>query len=160
MALIAVTMDDTDRYVSNRDPAKKMVQKETGLKNDKGEELFDLIEEIDWDAATVFDLRPLDQRTFNRIMDNAMIVSQTSGVQMKTNNSNYEVVRYGLVGWENFINKRGQAAKFLTEKVPVGSASYVVPTDQTLSELGFDLIKELALRIKAISQVSAEQAKN
>jgi len=160
MAVIAVTMDHKTDYVSNRDPAKKMVQKETGLKNDQGEELFDLVEEIDWDLATVFELGPLDQRTYTRILDGAMNVTQGSGIQMKTNQSNYEVVQYGLKGWRNFVDGNGKQLPFLSEKKPVGSATYTVATDQTLSALGSDMIKELAAQIKLLSQVSVEQVKN
>lgn len=160
MAMIAVSMDDILDYVSNRDPSKKMIQVPLNIKNEQGEDLFDLVEEIDWDSATVFELGPLDQRTHHRLVDNAMKVSQGQGIQMNVNQTNYEVVRFGLRGWRNFLDKDGKPVKFLTDKVPVGSATYNAVNDQTMSALGHDLIKELAARIKQLSQVSVEQAKN
>lgn len=160
MAIIAVSMDDITEYVSQKDPALKMVQKATGLTNDDGEELFDLVEEIDWETATVFELGPLDQRTYTRLVDGAMSVGQGTGVQVRTSQMNYEIVRFGLRGWKNFQNGKGKTVPFLTEKLPVGSTTYHVATDQTLTALGHDLIRELAAKIKSLSQVSVEQAKN
>lgn len=155
MALIAVSMDDRDLYVSKSDPARQKIIIEAT------EDVPATVEEkIDMENATVFELSPLDVRTFARIKDSTMQMSQFSGVSVNVNAANLETVRHGLKGWRNFVDAEGKDVPFFTEKVPQGSRTLHLPTDQTLSMLGFELVKELAERIKEITQVSAAAEKN
>lgn len=156
MALIAISVDDHEQYVSIYDPARK----EVPVLDEKGEKTGEVKIDIDMETATIFELAPLDVRMNARINDSTMQVTQMSGVSMQLNAANVEIVKHGLKGWKNFTDKDGKAVPFLTEKLPVGSTTYTVVSDQSLTRLGTQLLKELASRIKDLTQVSPNAAKN
>jgi hypothetical protein len=162
MALIALTVNDAVEYVSDRDPSK--------VKNNvpvdpadpkKGTKIEIEIKE----GATKFFLKPLDVFLMGHIYDNASRLSGKSGsdevgIHTRMNQTNIDAVRHGLTGFDNFVDKVGNAVKFSTKKDVVNGREYDVADDHVLQALGIQLIQELATEIKRISEVSAEEEKN
>lgn len=163
MALVALTLADTIKHVSDLDPSKKTVQVPVDP-NDPAKGVKDE-EEIDWQTATVFHLKPLDVFLQAHIYDNASTLSNRQGddvvgIQTKVNQTNIDAVRHGLAGFENYTDKRGNAVKFATSKAIVNGREYDVVADEVLKTFGIKLIQELAAKIKANSEVTADEEKN
>lgn len=163
MALVALTLADTIKHVSDLDPSKKTVQVPVDP-TDASKGVKD-VEEIDWDSATVFHLKPLDVFLQAHIYDNASSLSNrqgedTVGIQTKVNQTNIDAVRHGLAGFDRYADKRGNAVKFATVKSILNGREYDVVSDDVMKTFGIKLIQELASKIKAISEVSAEEEKN
>lgn len=71
-----------------------------------------------------------------------------------------DVVRFGLKGWKNFLDKNGQERPFRTRKLNRGNRLYEVPTDETLSQIPIKVIRELADVILNWNQLEEAEAKN
>lgn len=163
MALISMTTANAVKYVSDLDPAKKSHTDFLDPKHpEKGGHI---IEDIDWDKATVFHLRPLDVFLMGDIYDNAQRLTgkageQEVGIHTQMNKTNIDAVRFGLTGFDNFKDGKGKNNKFETEEVSRSGREYTVATDAMLNLLGIQLIQELAGKIKEISEVSQAEEKN
>jgi len=163
MALISMTTADAIKYVSDLDPAKKSHTEYLDPK--KPEAGGHTVEDIDWDKATVFHLRPLDVFLMGDIYDNAQRLTgkagdQEVGIHTQINKTNIEAVRFGLTGFDNFKNAKGQNNLFETAELSRSGREYTIATDKVLNLLGTALIQELALKIKGISEVSQAEEKN
>lgn len=162
MALIALTANDSVEYVSDRDPSKV----KTRVPIDPADPTKGTREEVQVkDGATKFYCKPLDVFLMGHIYDNASRLSGKSGsdevgIHTRMNQTNIEAVRHGLAGFENFLDKRGNAIVFKTVKATVNGREYDVAADSVLEALGIQLIQELATEIKRISEVSAVEEGN
>lgn len=143
MALIGITLDTTREYVSDLDPAKGS------------------------DEATVFVLGTLDSRIFGMIRDKATTMSvdptDPNGEVNTTINVNevaFTTAMYGLKGWKNFRDGKGNDIKFATIKRTHGNQSYTVVDPEVLKRLPSVVIMELAEQIKTDNDVSEDAAKN
>jgi hypothetical protein len=162
MALIALTVSDTVEYVSNLDPAKTKVKVPVDpLDLSKGEVSKTVIGE----AATTFNLSPLDVFLMGYIYDNASTLSgkqgdDTVGIHTRMNQTNIDTVRHGLRGFTNFCDAKGNQIKFKTQKAVVNGRSYDVVHDDLMNVFGVRLIAELSDEIKRVSEVMAGEEKN
>lgn len=162
MGLIAMTTADTVDYVSDLDPSKKTsfvpvdpAQPEGATKK---------VTEIQ-PGATIFKLRPLDVFLMGFIYDNASSLTGRQGtdevgIHTKVNQTNIDAVRFGLANISGFSDATGNVVQFKTQRVVVNGRTYDAVADAIMSMIGIRLISELAVQIKRISEVSAEQEKN
>jgi hypothetical protein len=161
MALIALTVSDTVEFISDRDPAK---QKQPKLIDPSDPPKGQIIQDVVGEDATRFYLSPLDVFLMGHIYDSASILSGKSGsdevgIHTRVNHTNIEAVRHGLKGFKNFDGKDGPV-RFRTQKAIVNGREYEVVADAVMNRLGIQLIQELATKIKAISEVTADEEKN
>lgn len=164
MALRAMTTADAVAYVSDLDPAKSY--KEVPVDPDAPEGLKKRIEVIDdTKSPTVFKLRPLDVFLQGYIWDNSSSIKGKSGesdVEMVTrvNQTNIDTVRFGLAGFDNLKDEKGNGLTFKTQKDVVNGRPYEVASDETMRLFGVKLVGELSRKIQSLSEVSAEDEKN
>jgi hypothetical protein len=109
-----------------------------------------LREERDSAEPTVFKLKPLTARQLAQIED-MLVVHLGGGVRLNTGMQTLEVLRLGLVGWENFKDAAGNPVPF----VPI------TPKD----ERSLDLLHprwrvELANAVTEHAKLTEEQRKN
>ncbi len=148
MALIGLSMDYIEEYISKTDPAK-------GTEN----ELRD---------ATQFVLGTLSARMFALLSDRGVTFSQKNddseevpvmNTELRAGQVAYETVQYGLRGWENFNDSDGNDISFTTTKKVFGGVERLITSAECMDRLGKDLIFELANRIEEISSPSVADLK-
>ena len=159
MALTAMTTTDTVDYVSDFDPSKKYREPPAADGATPIEPLFDILP-----GATVFKLRGLDVFLMGYIYDGASSLTNKPGsgevgIHTRTNQTNIECVRHGLVGLDNFVAAGGGKVVFKTQKEVVNGRPYDVAADEIMNRMGVQLIQELAAKIKKLSEVSAAEEK-
>lgn len=71
-----------------------------------------------------------------------------------------EVVRFGLLGFDNFVNAQGVAIEFHTKSKPMGQHNYNVVADDIIDVLPIKLIMELSEQILEKSNLSEQVRKN
>jgi hypothetical protein len=76
------------------------------------------------------------------------------------NQTNIDTVRFGLRGFENFKDAKGNDIKFTTTDIQLNNRDYKVASDEVLKNLGIRLVAELAGKIKEASEVSSGDEKN
>jgi hypothetical protein len=162
MALIAMTIADTVDYVSDKDPSK--TYNKVLIDADDESKGFKSVEVVG-EGATVFQVGPLDVFLMGHIYDNASVMvgkqgSDEVGITTRMNQTNIESVRHGLKGFKNFTDAKGSAIKFETQRAVVNGRPYTVVSDATMNQLGIQLIQELSVKIKTISEVSPALEKN
>lgn len=114
--------------------------------------------------ATRFKIGTLDSRIIGRINDAAttMHVDPTrpdDTVETSINNSErfFQACTYGLRGWENLKDDKGNDVAFKTVSRRHGGQSYDAVDENLLKMLPFEVIAELANEILAQNVVSAEE---
>lgn len=162
MALIAMSVSDTVKHVSIYDPARIVKQ----VPVDPTDPLGPTKEEVTYgDDATWFKLSSLDVFLMADIYDNTSAWSQNQATEeatlrTKLNKTNVEACRFGLRGWANFKDAKGNDIPFLTEEITYNGRKYTVATDATLQALGIRLVNELGAKVKELSNVSRAEEKN
>jgi hypothetical protein len=76
------------------------------------------------------------------------------------NQVNLEAVRFGLKGFENFIDSRGSMVDFMKEKRALAGKHVEVVNEDILRMIPFDVLMELGEVILKKNKISAEEAKN
>ncbi len=71
-----------------------------------------------------------------------------------------EIVRFGLLGFDNFKDKDGNDVKFTTQSKDIHSSSYRVVSDNIISLIPIDIIIELGGKILEITKLSEVIIKN
>jgi hypothetical protein len=131
----------------------KTIKYESDLDSDKGTE-----------AATKFILGAIDSRTWSHVVDTNMESKMTQdGEQLNKFNQMtvaYNIVRFGLKGFENFLDDENKELVYKTEKFSMAGKAYMVTTEEIMSLLPVNLIMELAGEINSINTVSEEDSKN
>lgn len=139
--MIGLTMTGLVHYVSPLDP-------------DKGTE-----------NETRFQLGSIDRATMARIMDKALVFTQSDtdangSSQVRMNEVNYDLVRAGLRGWTNFKDAEGNDIAFAT----VREASYGRMRDmvshECMDRLSMELITDLARKINELNSLTKAAVKN
>jgi len=80
--------------------------------------------------------------------------------QLKINARALKVVRYGIRGFDNFMDETGKPIKFSTETINRHGKSYLVMDSYTLRKIPFKVIQELAAEISKDNILQEEEAKN
>ncbi len=71
-----------------------------------------------------------------------------------------EAARYGLKGWENYVDNTGMQIPFRTEKKYVGGKTVDAVADDLLRTIPFDIVSALGKRILDKNKFLEEEAKN
>lgn len=166
MAIKALVLSQTLKYVSDKDPCKKKVRVPVDPEDPKkGTKEVEQIEE----GATYFILKPLDVFLMGHIYDSASMLSRgtaegvdsnTIDIKTRVNQTNIEAVRFGLAGFENFQDVEGHSVNFKTGKTSVNGREYQAVSDHILRMFGTALVGELSDQIKKISEVSKDEEGN
>lgn len=124
----------------------------------------ELDSEFGTDKATTFILGPIDTRTMSYIIDANMEskVNSDGEQSMKFNQLivAFNLVKFGLKGFENYLDENDQPLVYKTEKVNFGGKHYTVVSEDILSMLPQALLMELAAKINDINTVSETDEKN
>lgn len=114
--------------------------------------------------ATRFTIGALDAFVSAYVTDRMLTFSDSDSggiqtAQVKMNEADLEVVRFGLKGWENFQDARGNDVAFRTVERILQGKKYVVVESDDLARMAPELVRELAREIRAINSVTEDEAK-
>jgi hypothetical protein len=142
MALVGLDIAGTKQWTSPRDSAKGTPE------------------------ATVFTLGTLTGRQRMYLKDSAIGFqsddTQESGMSMsfKSNQTAYEVVRLGLVGVENFLDKDGNEIALERVSTVVGGVTTQAVSEKFMCRLDDDTIRELSTEILGVNTLTEEDSGN
>lgn len=158
-----MSISDTVKHVSIYDPARIV----TKVPVDPNDPSGPTKEEVTYgDDATIFRLSSLDVYLMADIYDNTSAWSQnqaTAGeatLRTKLNKTNLEACRFGLRGWSNFKDAKGNDITLEKVNITYNGRDYEVVSDTSLQMLGIRLVNELGAKIKELSNVSRAEEKN
>jgi hypothetical protein len=80
--------------------------------------------------------------------------------EFSPNAAAYETVRFGLKGWHNFKDDKGNELVPKFEKKALAGRDYEVLTEETMDLLHADIIRELAEELGKVNSLSEEESKN
>lgn len=120
------------------------------------------------DPKTTFKIGVLDPLTRARIEDaqTAFIMGSQqesapkTDIKISVRQRNLDIVRYGLRGWENFKDSKGNIVPFETVVSSSGDSSRSVVSDRCLGMIPWEVIQELAEEILKANTLSKEEEKN
>jgi hypothetical protein len=143
MAKKAINLSKTKDYQLNTDP-------------DKGT-----------DAATTWVLGALDSRVLAAIKDRATAIpmSALSGntdatATLNINQTNFDVVVFGLKGFKNFLNEDDKQVEYKTAHSLMGGKSYLTVDPAIVSTIDPADIDELATQILDFNTATEQERKN
>ncbi len=150
MAIKGISMDATQDYVSDLDPAK-------GTDREK-------------DDSTIFILGTIASRVQTGIRDKSTAFRQEKEseeaeaamtAEFRPNESTYLTVQFGLKGWKRFLELDGEGEiEFKTINKQSGGRSYIVASPESMDRLGLQLMRELAEAIDKLNSPTWEEAKS
>lgn len=112
--------------------------------------------------ATQFTIGALDAFVSSYMFDRTLSFSENdAGVQtamVKMNEANIEGVRFGLKGWSNFKDDKGNDVEFKTVEKFVMGRKFIVVSDECLALMDLPLLRELAVAIRNINEVKPADA--
>lgn len=79
---------------------------------------------------------------------------------MRVSLRGYNLVRFGLKGFENFKDKNGEDIGFSEDRIPVDGKSYTVVSEKVMTLLPYALISELAQQLDKQNTMSDEERGN
>ncbi len=147
MALVGIDPGATREFVSKYDPAR----------NEDG---------TPGECATIFRLRALTSREKAYVRDRVTkLIPDASSPQGATadiniNDQAWLTARFGLDGWENFLDHDGNVIEFKTVSVNLQGTKIDVCKQSILGRLDLHIIKELAEDIDPDNELNEEDAKN
>lgn len=150
MAIVGINLEAKKKFVPSSDPAKGT------------------------DKATVFEIGTLSSGVVGYIMDsivefqNDIFIRGKEGqekkevkVRIPLNRSSYMFAKYGLRGWNNFVDEKGNHIPFeCVEEIIPGVGSIQVVKEELLNRIPFDVIGEIATEVNSENEVSKEDEKN
>ena len=75
-------------------------------------------------------------------------------------NGMIEVVRFGLLGFDNFKDSKGNLVPFETQPKSIGQHDYQIVKDKIIDIMPIDLIIELGGKILELTKLSEQAIKN
>ncbi len=114
--------------------------------------------------ATRFTIGAIDAFVSAYVFDRTLTFTENEAggvatAQVRMSEANLEAVRFGLRGWENLKDDRGDDVPFTTADRIVMGKKYVTVADDGLARLSQDLVRELASAIRSINEVAPDDAK-
>lgn len=116
------------------------------------------------DGATRFIIGTLDSRTVGRINDAATTMhvnpsrpDEEIETSINTSVRNFMACEFGLRGWENFKDDKGNDIKFRTVSRRHGGQSYAVVDPEIMNLLPYDVVAELANEVLSDNTMSLEE---
>lgn len=124
-------------------------------------------DEIGTDKAAKFTLGALDARVFSVIKDKATALpvsafSNPEGAMasLNMNQTNFDIVVFGLKGWVNFLDDSGNQVVFRSVHTNLAGKQYLTADPDLVALLPDEAISELATRIMDFNSPSEEDRKN
>ena len=123
-------------------------------------------EDAGTDAAVTWIVGALDSRVFAAIKDKAtgIPMSALAGGEgtatLNINQTNFDVVMFGLKGWENFKYEDGKSVEFKTTHTNLAGKTYLTADPELVAILPTEVIDELAGVIMEINTLKEEERKN
>ena len=71
-----------------------------------------------------------------------------------------EVVRFGLLGFDNFKDAKGNNVEFITQRKDVSSRTFTIVSESIISIIPIDIIIELGGKILEMTKLSEQEIKN
>lgn len=119
------------------------------------------------DAATTFILGALDSRVMSIIKDKATAIpvsafsnAENAVASLNVNQTNLDIVIFGLKGFKNFQDHDGKQIEFKTTQTVLGNKTYTTVLSSIVEMLPEEAISELAGVIMDINNVSETERKN
>ena len=119
------------------------------------------------DDATTFLLGALDSRVFSVIKDKATALpvsafSNPDGAMasLNMNQTNFEIVVFGLKGWENFRDEEDNQIAYKTVHTQLGTRTYTTVDPELVALFPDEVIAELANKIMDFNSPTEEERKN
>lgn len=119
------------------------------------------------DDATTFTIGALDSRVFSVIKDKATALpvsafSNPEGAMasLNMNQTNFEIVVFGLKGWKNFRDDQDKQIAYKTVHTQLGGRTYITIDPELVALLPEEAITELANKIMDFNVPSEEDRKN
>lgn len=110
--------------------------------------------ELSKERRSIFFLRPLKTSVVARIQDSQATMTQDGVFGFRTAQATLEILKEGLVGWENVVDERGEQVPFRTQ----GASDK--PAQVTIDQIPIEEAKELALAIEAGARLTEDEEKN
>ena len=114
---------------------------------------------------TKFTIGAIDSRVYGQLSDRSLVVAvdgnnpdADADVKMARNQLAFEVVQFGLKGFENFCDDKGEI-KFTTERKTVGSRAYDVANSDILSVIPGTYLSWLAEQIMSMNSLEITEGK-
>ena len=127
-------------------------------------EVRDFILPEDKENPTIFKIGVIDSRIRSKIRDETATfddaLSSTKINQLKIATTGLEYVRFGLKGFENFLDKNDKPIEFKTETIKFAGRTYEVVAESILNMLSDDVIMALGAEIMKGNKLSEKEIKN
>lgn len=131
------------------------------------EHVLSFDDEAGTDKATKFTIGALDARVFSVIKDKATSLPvsaftnpEGAMASLNMNQTNFEVVVFGLRGWNNFLDDNGNQVQFRTVNTNLGGKLYLTADPDQVALLPDEAISELASKIMDFNAPTEEERKN
>jgi hypothetical protein len=118
------------------------------------------------DKAITWILGALDSRVFAAIKDRAtgIPMSALNGgdgtATLNINQTNFDIVLFGLKGFENFQYEDGKQVEYKTAHTNLGGKTYLTADPDLISMIPSDVIDELATEIMEMNSLKEDERKN
>ena len=120
------------------------------------------------EPRTVFILGPIDAPLMAAIDDDQTVYKfdraqpdAETGMVLRLNQRHVEFVRFGLKGWENYLDSESKPVQYLTQDYPIdGLGTRTGIKESLLRAMSLEDISKLAGRIKRLNELTREQEKN
>jgi hypothetical protein len=123
--------------------------------------------DVGTENATTFVLGALDARVMSVIKDKATAIpvsaftdATNAMASLNINQTNLEVVQFGLKGFKNLQNDDGSQVEYKTAHVNLGGKTYLVCDPKIIEVLRDEDISELASKIMDINTLTEAERKN
>ena len=141
MAIMGLDLTATERFVSDKDPAK-------GTPDE-----------------TILILGTLDANILGHIQDKLTQYEPTPDGESATAKVNVHeaailAAQFALQGWENFKDTKANDIEFKTKKRYVGGKSYSIVDPDVIKIVPLDIIMEMYRQVRDGNTLKAEEAKN
>lgn len=119
----------------------------------------------DKDDPTIWEIGAVDSRVLGMLQDKAARIEvdptqldAETGVSMSQNEVAFMVAQFGLKGWVNFKDEKGDV-QFQTEQKVLGNRKYDVVKSDLLASIPFDVIQWLSTQVEKLNTMKPDEAK-
>ncbi len=122
----------------------------------------------DTEDPTTFIIGILDSILKSKLKDLGMVYrynpdapkDSVAECHMNIGEQDLEFVRFGLRGFKNFKDKKGNDIQFKTTKRKIANTEYDIVSDETLGHIPIEAITKLAKKIAEENVLSEKETKN
>lgn len=100
-----------------------------------------------------------DEMTSFKITDQSAVTGEAVS-SIPYNAVAFKVCQHGIKSWENFLDSKGSAIKYITTKLRLSGREYDVVDPEVLKRVPTDLIREMYREIVGNNFLSGEDAGN